>query len=313
MTRLVADIGGTNARFAMVEPGGEPLDERTLAVADHPGLVEAARVYLGGRNVDEAVIAVATPVETDEVGFTNSPWRFRVSELGRALGVARLAVINDFVAQALAVPHLGPHDLEQLRPGTAAPGRPVGVIGPGTGLGVAGLVPHGGRWLPLATEGGHTSLAPGNARELAVLQHLAGHYPHISKERLVSGPGLVTLATSLAGIDGGTCDVTRPEQVPRRAAAGSCPFCLEATRIFSALLGAAAGDLALTLGARGGIYICGGVCQRLGDLFDRAAFVERFLAKGRMRAYLEPIPVRLILRGDTGLLGAARHTLDEPD
>jgi glucokinase len=312
MTRLIADVGGTNARFALVAHGHEPYDVRTLAVADHPGLVEAARVYLGGRPVEEAVIAVATPVETDEVVFTNSPWRFRVSALGAELGVARLAVINDFVAQALAVPHLGGDDLERLRPGAPRPERPVGVIGPGTGLGVAALVPFGRRWLPLATEGGHTSLAPGNPRELSVLEHLAEHFPHVSKERLVSGPGLVTLATTLARIDGGTCPASRPEDVPRLAAAGECPFCLEATRIFSALLGAAAGDLALTLGARGGIYVCGGVCLRLGPLFDRAAFAERFLAKGRMHAYLEPVPVWLVLRGDTGLLGAARHVLDGP-
>lgn len=312
MRRLIGDIGGTNARFALVGPGGEPTDERTLAVAEHPGLVEAARAYLGGRAVDEAVIAVATPVETDEVRFTNSPWRFSVSGLGPALGVTRCAVINDFVAQALAVPHLAAEDLERLRPGTPLADRPVGVIGPGTGLGVAALVPLPGRWLPLATEGGHTSLAPGNQRELSVLQHLAGHFPHVSKERLVSGPGLVTLATTLAALDGGTCPASRPDEVARLATAGSCPFCLEATRIFSALLGAAAGDLALTLGARGGIYICGGVCLRLGPLFDRALFVERFLAKGRMRAYLEPMPVWLALRGDTGLLGAARHVLDAP-
>jgi glucokinase len=311
MRRLIADVGGTNARFALVSPGGEPTDERTLAVAGHPGLVEAARAYLAGRSVDEAVIAVATPIETDEVRFTNSPWRFKVSELGRKLGLARCAVINDFVAQALAVPHLAADDLERLRPGEPQPDRPIGVIGPGTGLGVAALVPFAGRWLPLATEGGHTSLAPGNARELAVLRHLSGHFPHVSKERLVSGPGLVTLAQSLAAIDGATCAATRPDEVARLAA-GACPFCREATQIFSALLGAAAGDLALTLGARGGIYVCGGVCPRLGPLFDRAAFVDRFLDKGRMRSYLEPIPVWLVRRGDTGLLGAARHVLDGP-
>lgn len=308
MRRLVGDIGGTNARFALVDDSGRPSDERTLAVADHPGLAEAALAYLGGRRVDEAVLAVATPVETDEVHFTNSPWSFSIAALSRALGVERLAVINDFVAQALAVTHLDEHDLERLTTGLALADRPIAVIGPGTGLGVAGLVPLGGHWVPLATEGGHASLAPGNARELAVLQRLVGHWPHVSKERLVSGPGLLTLAGSLAEIDDRPCPATTPEDVAREAAKGD-PVCLEATRIFSALLGAAAGDLALTYGARGGVYVCGGVCLALGRLFDRSAFRERFHAKGRMRDYLERIPVWLVHRTGTGLLGAARYRL----
>lgn len=308
MRRLVGDIGGTNARFALVEGPGPPRDERTLAVADHPGLAEAALAYLGGRRIDEAVLAVATPVETDQVQFTNSPWSFSIAALGRTLGLTRLAVINDFVAQALAVTHLEAVDLEQLSTGQPLTDRPIAVIGPGTGLGVAGLVPLAGDWVPIATEGGHASLAPGNVRELAVLQRLVGHWPHVSKERLVSGPGLLTLARALAELDRRACPATTPDAVAREAAAGD-PVCLEATRIFSALLGAAAGDLALTYGARGGVYVCGGVCLALGPLFDRAGFRERFHAKGRMRDYLERIPVWLVLRTGTGLLGAARYRL----
>jgi glucokinase len=311
MTRLIGDIGGTNARFALAEPGGEPYDERTLAVADHPGLAEAARAYLGDRTAHEAVLAVATPVEADMVGFTNSPWSFSIQALGPALGVRRLAVINDFVAQALAIPHLTATDLEVLHPGEAAAHRPVGVIGPGTGLGVAGLIPLRDRWLAISTEGGHTSLAPGDARELALLDRISGHFPHVSKERLISGPGLVTLVRGLAELAGVSTPAGSPEDVARLARSGGSPLCAEAIRIFSALLGAAAGDLALTWGARGGIYVCGGLCLNLGPLFDRTAFVDRFLAKGRMRAYLTPIPVWLVLRTGTGLLGAARHVLDD--
>lgn len=311
MTRLIGDIGGTNARFALAEPGGEPYGERTLAVAAHPGLAEAARAFLGDRQVDEAVVAVATPVETDEIRFTNSPWSFSIRALGPALGVARLAVINDFAAQALAIPHLTPRDLEVLHHGEPQPGRPVGVIGPGTGLGVAGLVPLRDRWLAISTEGGHSSLAPGNARELALLERIAGRFPHVSKERLISGPGLLTIVRGLAELEGVPCPATRPEDVAELARSGGDAICTEAIQVFSALLGAAAGDLALTWGARGGIYICGGVCLNLGPLFDRALFVERFLAKGRMRTYLAPIPVWLVLRSGTGLLGAARHVLDD--
>jgi glucokinase len=311
MTRLIGDIGGTNARFALAEPGGEPFGERTLAVADHPGLAEAARAFLGDRTIDEAVLAVATPVETDAIHFTNSPWSFSIRELGPALGVRHLAVINDFVAQALAIPHLIAADLEVLHHGEPLHDRPVGVIGPGTGLGVAGLIPLRGRWHAISTEGGHTSLAPGNARELALLDRIAGHFPHVSKERLISGPGLLTIVRGLAELEGVASPASRPEDVARLARAGDSPLCVEAINIFSAQLGAAAGDLALTYGARGGVYICGGVCLNLGSLFDRAAFVERFLAKGRMRAYLAPIPVWLVHRTGTGLLGAARYVLDD--
>jgi glucokinase len=310
MARLIGDIGGTNARFALVGAGGMPEGERALSVADYPGLAEAAQAFLAGRAVEEAVIAVATPVEADEIRFTNSPWSFSISRLGPALGVRRIAVINDFVAQALAVPHLEPNELEVLHAAEALPDRAIGVIGPGTGLGVAGLVPHDGSWIALATEGGHTSLAPGNSRELAVLEHLSEHYPHVSKERLISGPGLLTLARTLAALDGCECGALSPQEVGQRAAAGDA-VCLEATRCFSALLGAAAGDLALTYGARGGIYVAGGVCLALGPMFDRSAFRGRFLAKGRMQPYLDRIPCWLVLHPNTGLIGAARCNLPQ--
>ncbi|HET6469086.1 MAG TPA: glucokinase [Geminicoccaceae bacterium] len=310
MRRLIGDIGGTNARFALVEDGGQPTAERVLAVADHPGLVEAALAYLGGERVEEAVLAVATPVETDAVRFTNSPWAFRVSELPAALGVARVSVINDFVAQALAIPHLDAGDVERLHHGEPLADRPIGVIGPGTGLGVSALIPLRGRWIALPTEGGHVSFAPGSARERAVLEHLSGTLPHVSNERLISGPGLYALARALAELDGAALGPTTPAGVARAAGDGSSAHAAEAVRMFSALLGAAAGDLALVYGARGGIYIGGGVCHNLGPLFDRAAFRERFLAKGRMRTFLDPIPVYLVGRTDTGLLGAARQVIE---
>ena len=160
MARLIGDIGGTNARFALVDADGLPSDIRILHVADHPGLVEAAQAYLGGRVVDEAVIAVATPVEGDAIRFTNAPWSFSVRAAQGRLGLARLAVINDFVAQALAVPHLLPEEREQIGPGEPLPDRPIGVIGAGTGLGVSALVGPSGAKVALPTEGGHASLAP---------------------------------------------------------------------------------------------------------------------------------------------------------
>lgn len=310
MSRLIADIGGTNARFAIVEGDSPAVDERHLLVADFPDPAVAIESYLGGRRVEDAVIAVATPVETEVIGFTNSPWTFSISALRSRLGLRRLAVINDFVAQALAMPHLAAAELEQIGGGAAAPGRAVGVLGAGTGLGVSALIPGKVGWTALPTEGGHVSFAPGNEREARVLESLRGRFGHVSNERLLSGQGLLNLAQALAAVDGRACAAASPEEVTQSARNNDCPACREATVMFSTLLGSAAGDLALTLGARGGVYLAGGVCGRLGPLFDRAAFRRRFADKGRMRTFLEPIPVWLVLRGDTGLLGAAHYRLE---
>lgn len=310
MRRLIGDIGGTNARFALVDPSGLPAEVRILRTADHAGLVEAALAYLEGREpVDEAVIAVATPVDTEVIRFTNNPWSFRVDEVRQRLGLHRLDVINDFVAQAEAMPHLLPADLERIGGGTPMPGRAIGVIGAGTGLGVSALVPTPEGLLALATEGGHASLAPGTPREIALLGQLAAKFGHVSKERVLSGPGLLHAAKGIAALDGAEIAARTPEDVATAARNGSCAFCREAVATFSGLLGSAAADLALTYGAKGGIYLAGGLCLSLGDLFDRAVFRRRFEEKGRMRGFVEPIPVYLVTRADTGLLGTARHRL----
>lgn len=311
MTRLIADIGGTNARFALVDPNGAVRDERYLLVRDYPDPATAAEAYLGGSRVTEAVIAVATPVESDEISFTNSPWRFSVSGLKARLGVHELAVINDFVAQALAMPQLAGSELEQMGGGLPAHGRAVGVLGAGTGLGVSALVPGKIGWTALPTEGGHVSFAPGNEREDRVLEVMRARLGHVSNERLLSGQGLLNLAQSLATIDRRTTPAGSAEEVTEAARSNACPACVEAVAMFSELLGSAAGDLALTVGARGGVYVAGGVCLRLGSLFNRAAFRRRFLDKGRMRAFLDPIPTWLVLSGNTGLLGAAHYRLGD--
>lgn len=307
MTRLIADVGGTNARFALAEPAGEPVEERHLKVRDYPGLAEAIEAYLGGRRVASAVIAVATPVETETIRFTNSPWTFTREGLRTRLGLDELHVINDFVAQALAMPHLAADEFEAIGGSAPEPGRSAGVLGPGTGLGVSALIPGQAGWTALPTEGGHVSFAPGSRRERELAAVLSEQFGHVSNERLLSGQGLLNIATGLARLDGRTCPARTPEAVTEAARDGSCASCEEATAMFSALLGSAAGDLALVLGARGGIFIAGGICLRMGPLFDRAAFRERFEAKGRMAAYLRPIPVWLVLRADTGLIGAAHY------
>lgn len=309
MERLIADIGGTNARFALAGSDGRLHDEQKLLVADFPGPVEAARAYLAGREVRDAVLAVATPVDSDWIDLTNAPWAFSVAAARTALGLRRLVVINDFTAQALAVPRLASEERILIKAGQPRRGGAIAVIGPGTGLGVAGLLPLQDTWYPIPSEGGHVSLATHNEREAAVLARLQARFGHVSNERILSGPGLINLATTLAAIDGEVIAFDDPREVSRGAESGECPYCREALERFSSLLGAAAGDLALLFCALGGVYISGGLCKRLGALLDVARLRESFVAKGRFADYLERIPIYLVTRRDPGLLGAAVYPL----
>ena len=309
MDRLVADIGGTHARFALAGPDGQPHDEQKLLAADFPGPLEAARAYLAGRKVRDAVLAVATPVYSDWIDLTNSPWAFSVAELRQQLGLERIAAINDFTAQALAVPRLAPEDRILIKPGQPRQGCAIAVIGPGTGLGVAGLLPVQGTWYPIPSEGGHVSFAPHDDRDAAVLARLRARFGHVSNERVLSGPGLINLATTLAELDGEELALDDPREVSRRAQTGESRHCREALERFSSLLGAAAGDLGLLYCALGGVYIGGGLCKRLGSLLDVERLRKSFVAKGRLSYYLELIPIYLVTRRDPGLLGAAVYPL----
>jgi glucokinase len=310
--RLLADIGGTNARFALADADGRPTHERVLRTADYPGPVEAARAYLGSRTVETGVFAGAGPVEGDRARLTNSPWSFSISETAAALGLRRLVVINDFVAQALAVPELGPDDVIKLGGGQPVAERPIAVIGPGTGLGVAGLLPRiGGGFQAMPSEGGHVSYAPHDELATAVLARLQRRFGQVSSERVLAGPGLVNVAMALAEIAGEELATLEPRDVVLRARDRSCRFCVETVHRYPGTLGAAAGDLALTLLARGGVYVAGGLGGYLGELFDAARFRAGFVAKGRFRDYLETIPTWLVTREHTGLLGAAALRLDD--
>ncbi|MGK2899287.1 MAG: glucokinase [Burkholderiaceae bacterium] len=312
--RLLGDVGGTNARFAWQDTGGAPLrDVVAIPTADHPTLAAALAAYL--RSVGRAAppwcaIGIANPVTGDHVQMTNSPWSFSIEAVRRELGFERLVVVNDFTALALALPDLAPGELRQLGGGAAVAAAPLALIGPGTGLGVSGLVPTGepGRWVALQGEGGHVTLAPGNEREAAVLQVLRQRFGHASAERAVSGQGIEALYSALCVLGGSpnAAPLTAAE-ISRRALAGSDAQCIEALDLFCAFLGNVAGNLALTLGARGGVYIGGGIVPRLGGAFARSRFRACFEAKGRFRGYLEPIPVYVILSEvSPALLGAAR-------
>jgi glucokinase len=307
--RLVADIGGTNARFALVAPGSlKPQHETRLLCADFPGPVEAVRHYLSltGALVREAAFDVATGITGDFVQLTNGPWGFSIEQTQRALELDRFHVINDFTAMALGVPLLEAHEKRKIGPGEPVPGTAIGVIGPGTGLGVSGLLPHRGRWIALQGEGGHTAFSPMTPREDAVLQAARRRFgSHVSTERLVSGPGLKTLYEALCEIDGQRASALQPVQITEHALKASERHCSEALAMLCALLGTAAANLAAVLGARGGVYLGGGIIPKLGEYFERSAFRARFEDKGRFRAYVSAIPTYVITADTLALRGLA--------
>ena len=242
--------------------------------------------------------------------MTNGHWAFSIAALQRELGFERLVVINDFSALALALPGLQPSELRQLGGGAAVAGAPRALIGPGTGLGVSGLLAGDapGRWLPLQGEGGHVTLAASNPREAAVVQVLRNEFGHASAERAISGQGLEALYAAVCRLDAIPGSTPLPAaEVSRRALAAIDAQCVEALDLFCGFLGIVAGNLALTLGATGGVYIGGGIVPRLGEGFTRSRFRACFEDKGRFRSYLEAIPVFVIhTEVSPALLGAAR-------
>lgn len=310
--RLVADIGGTNARFAFQASAGAPLsDVRVLPVDDFDTPLAAIRHYLDGiapRRVHAAALAMANPVTGDAVHMTNHRWHFSQRELCAALGLRRLRVLNDFSALALALPVLPEAHRRQVGAGQADPEAAIALIGAGTGLGVSGLLPDGrGGWLPLAGEGGHVTWPAATPRERVVFDGLLRRHGHASAERVCSGPGLLASFELLCEADGVPHDLTSAAAVSEAALVHGHPQALEALTLFCGLLGTLAGNLALTLGARGGVFVGGGIVPRLGAWFDHSPFRARFEAKGRFAGYLQNIPTWVITAPESpALLGAAR-------
>jgi len=315
--RLVADVGGTNARFGWQEhPGAVIGTVMTLPCADHATLGDAIGVYLAkvGQPAPRAcAIAIATAIVGDLVRMTNHHWAFSIAALQAQYGFEQLLVLNDFTALALALPLLAADELRQVGGGAAVTGSAMALIGPGTGLGVSGLVPDGrGGLAPLQGEGGHVTLAGRTPREQRVLDRLDALYGHASAERAVCGQGLVDIHAALQAIDVPAAPArtfTAPEIVAGALERGDAD-CWEALDLFCAFLGTAAGNLALTLGARGGVYIGGGIVPRLGEAFDQSPFRARFDAKGRFSDYLAAIPVHVIVAQQAPALRGAARALD---
>ncbi len=305
---LVADIGGTNARFALADLAAlDVTDVRTFPTADHASLAEAIKCYLkdSGETVAHAGIAVAAPLHEDTVKLTNAPWVFAQSTLAREAGLEGAQVFNDFEALALSLPHLKPGELHRLGGTTPIEQAPKAVLGPGTGLGVAGLVWPASGWVAVPGEGGHLTLAAENEHELALIERMRKGLDRLSVERAVSGPGLAELYQAIAASRGLGEAPLSPAEVERHALSGEDEMAEAALDIFVSWLGRFAGDVALVFGARGGVYLGGGIAPKLLSRLEKGDFRTAFERKGRMTPFVAPIPVHVILAEFPALKGAA--------
>ncbi|MPW23314.1 bifunctional transcriptional regulator/glucokinase [Paraburkholderia sp. CNPSo 3157] len=306
--RLLADIGGTNARFALETGPGEITQVLVYPCADYPGVAEVIKKYLKdskiGR-VNHAAIAIANPVDGDQVSMTNHDWTFSIEATRRQLGFDTLLVVNDFTALAMALPGLTDSQRVQVGGGTRRQNSVIGLLGPGTGMGVSGLIPADDRWIALGSEGGHATFAPMDEREDLVLQYARKKWPHVSFERVAAGPGIEVIYRALAARDKKRVPATlEVSDIVKKGLDGD-PLAAETIDVFCGILGTFAGNIAVTLGALGGIYIGGGVVPRLGDMFARSSFRQRFEAKGRFEAYLKNVPTYVITAEYPAFLGVS--------
>ena len=305
---LIADIGGTNARFALADRAGV-YEERVLKCHDYPDLASAAVAYLALVKPEHAPrtasFAIAGPVIGDRFEMTNHIWNFSIEETRKTLGLERFRLMNDFAALALAVPYLQGAEKRKLNDATATVHAPIGIIGPGTGLGVASLFWNGRHYQAVPGEGGHVTMPARTLREFDIFAELIRQkYHHISAERVCSGKGLVNLYNALRALEGRTELPERtPEEISQAAISGSCAVCKEALDLMLTFLGRVAGNLALTLGTFGGIYIAGGIISQLGDYFERSGFLTEFFEKGRFRDYLGHMPVFVIQHAFPAFVG----------
>jgi glucokinase len=312
---LVADIGGTNARFGLVStPGGAVVDVLSMRCADFAGPEDAALSYFDAIAAQtgtrpqprHAAFALATAIHGDTVKMTNSNWVISRVAAETALGAQRVFLFNDFEALALALPSLTESDVVSLGGEALDPTRTMAAIGPGTGLGVAASVPNGrGGWIALAGEGGHVSISAADDFEAEVIAVVRREFKHVSAERILSGIGLPTLHKAVLTVRGAAPQDVAAETITQHAHEGDA-HCVATLDTFCAMLGGFTGNVALTMGARGGVFVGGGVAQLLAATLRHSRFRERFEAKGRFDNYLKPIATRLITAPHAALVGAAQ-------
>lgn len=312
--RLLGDFGGTTVRLALQKPGEPARRIRRYEAAEFTGIDDALRHYFRelrlrpGQQPQAAAFAIAGPVIGTRIRMTNLPWAISLPALRRSFGFHTLLAINDFAAVAESIPSLAASDRRKLGGGAAMAGKPIVAFGPGTGLGVSALVPIAampGEWQAVATEGGHVTLPATSREDAAIVAELQKRFGHVSAERVLSGPGLANLHDALAALAGTPLAAPLAPAAITRAAQRGDKLAKRAVTLFCAMLGTVAGNLALTYGAQGGVYIAGGIVPKLGPLFDVKTFRARFAAKGRYRGYLEAIPTYLITHKLPGLIGLA--------
>ena len=310
--RLLADIGATHGRFALEIAPGVLRNVAVLLCDDYPGIVPLLNAYLaqtqaqsGHIRITHAAFALANPISGDFIRMTNRDWQFSTEEVRRTLGLTTLLIVNDFTALAMALPGFKPEDLLQIGGGKPIANAVAGVLGPGTGLGVSGVIPTVDGFVTLGSEGGHVNFAPADEREFAILQYAWREWQHVSNERLISGPGMEIIYRALALRNGVEAPQRDAAAIMAAALDQGDPLCLEVLECFAGMLGGAAANLAVTLGAFGGIFIGGGIVPRMAEWFKTSPFRTRFEAKGRFSSYLAQIPTYVIMMPTPALYGVS--------
>ncbi len=313
MTTLVGDIGGTNCRLALARDG-ELLHGSIATYADstYATLTDAVRDYLReqGTEITIACLAIAGPVTGDAVKLTNNAWHFSIEKTRTDLNLTALEIINDFEAIALALPYLRAEHLQQIGGAEPVPDEPKVAIGPGTGYGAARVVRCGKTFIAQPSEGGHVSIAPSTEREFALCAWLLRQHLQITREQLLSGPGLERIYRGLCEIDGIDTEALSPAEIQTRATAGGDSRCVAALNMFCEFLGTAARDQTLDALAQGGVYIAGGIVKRFIPFLRASGFRQRFECSDTMRPLLKSIPVYVITEDNPGLFGVAARTAE---
>jgi glucokinase len=302
---LLGDIGATNARFSLLSNGNLNAIS-SFQVANFGQFTDALGIFIQEHcrqpQIHKALFAIAGPVKGERVALTNSSWVIDVSELQTIFGL-QAQIINDFEAVALSLAGLTSTDLARIGGGKSEPGSPMAVLGPGTGLGVACLVDRSDRRVVIASEGGHATLAPACEQEDRIVSQLRKRFGHVSAERVISGSGLENIYQAVAVLEGLEMPPRNAAEITKNALSGECQLAQRSLQAFCAFLGSFAGNVALTFGARGGVYIAGGIAPRILNFLVQSEFRNRFEAKGRFQNYLKAIPTYVITHPAAALIG----------
>ncbi|WP_114327545.1 glucokinase [Candidatus Colwellia aromaticivorans] len=314
---LVADIGGTNIRLALSDKKNNLTNIETYQCTKFKNLFEVISQYLTEHKIQNrsinACLAIACPIDNDLISMTNLPWKFSQKDLKQQLNLNSLTLINDFTAIAMAIPFLSNDQKVQIGSGESTPSKAISVCGPGTGLGVATLIPVDNKWHCLGGEGGHMDFAPVDTLEIKILHYLQGVKNRVSYEQLLSGYGLEQIYQALIVLDSyptkrnAAVDKLTAAQISARAVANSCSTCYQALSLFCRVLGSFAGNLALMANSLGGVYIAGGIVPKFIEFIQQSDFRSRFEAKGRLTPLTQQSPTYVITEKQPGLLGASAY------